>query len=261
MSDPTAISDITYTWYGPALQASTWGGWEDGTVQWDSPGEDEALSEHVSSGGGMFTLTAVDVPDGEEVQLPEGFPASSGGEFDQLVPNTKVAIHVRGSGFVASGCHWGKNDGIATNSFEQFIGGGVTFFAKRGDDPYAAQFITISYDGPSFQPAQMPARPYKLPEDIAAAGPVPPATEGCAASGSTKCYDTPVINVPLRTQWTQFILPFTAFAQQGFGLHVTEPQQALKKGANIWFNVVRSARFDVWVTGFGMFTAEHNPMP
>jgi hypothetical protein len=257
-SDVTAITKITYTWYGPYLENSSWGGWTDGTIQWDVADD---VSDYVSSGGGMFMLTPVKVPDEDKIILPEDFPSSEGGDFDNMIPNIGVAIHVRGSGFNFSGGHWGKNDGIATNNFEKFVGGGVTFFAKLGDDPYATEFLSVSYDGPPFQPAKSSSRAYSLPEDIAPAGPPPPTSEGCAASGATKCYDVPFLNLPLRRQWHQYVLPFSAFAQQGYGLHIDNPEQALVTGANIWIAVPRAVRFDVWLTGFGLFTAANNPFP
>lgn len=258
----TKITNIQYTFYGPALDGSGWGGWEDGTIGWTTPDEDDTVSKHVSSGGGMFALTAVAIPKEEHpITLPADFPPSDGGEFDMVVPNTSVAIHARGSGFLFSGGHWGKNDGVATNNYSRFINGGVTFFAKLGDDPYATEYLQLEYDGPPFQPAKMSKRPYDLPEDTSVAGPGLPAVEGCSGTGSTKCYDAPILNVSLRHEWHQYILPFSAFAQQGYGLHVDAPETALAERSNVWIMVPKAVRFDVWISGFGLFTAENNPFP
>lgn len=262
--DPTAITKLPYTFYGPTLDKAAWGGWEDGTIHWDDgdPDNGDVVSKHISSGGGMFALMEVKIPEDQDpVQLPEDYPPSQGGDFDGLIPNTSVAVHARGSGFLFSGGHWGKNDGVASNDFERFIGGGVTFFAKLGDDPYATEYLQLEYDGPSFQPARMAKRPYDLPEDISVAGPNLPNVEGCSGSGSTKCYDAPILNISLRHTWRQYILPFSAFAQQGYGLHVEDPEKALTSGANIWVMVPKAVRFDVWITGWGLFTAENNPYP
>ena len=256
---------------GIGRDSNPWG-WTDRTASFDQ-GDD--LSKFIPQYGGgegdtTFLLGTVEshITDIDT----SGFPP--------LTPDLTWAVHVRGSGFTQKGAHWGFLSGDSSlkgDDLRDYQGGGVVFWARKGDEADATTSIVVSVDGAAYKPADIdgggdvgsdPLYHHCVAPSAPTGGPGVnyggQDNQPFAATGVDNCYDVPNIAIPVTTTWRQYVLPFSIFVQNGYSRHVPGPW--LEGGLDdpegtsyVFFQIPKMIRFDFWIAGFGMYKRQDAP--
>jgi hypothetical protein len=238
----------------PEMNPDTpWGGWTDGTSYY--------LIGKTTPDGGTEVWGAQSVL---TIEPPLDDPEFDNTSFQQMATAKELppgvvlnaVLHAKGQGYTNSGATIGYDVNGAGEDLSVYAEGGVVFFAKAGVDPNAPSVISLGLGSPDFSP--LPAKPVGSPPDTSA---------HCGNPGYNGCYDGPTVSVQLRPFWRQFIIPFRAMRQQGYGFAVPDfyTARGLRKdpvsnnGARVSFGLPKNAPFDFWFAGFGFYMkAEHD---
>lgn len=141
--------------------------------------------------------------------------------------NAAYAARTQGSGFVT----WGAGEGFNFNDPGNGDGGS----AKATYDASAYSGIAVWAKAGSGSTTSLRINVPTKDTDPA----------GGVCTPQSMCNDHFGVNVPLATDWRQFVIPFTELKQQGWGMQVPNFDPAHLYACQ--FQVPASSTFDVWI--------------